>query len=779
LWAVGKNNSYQMLRIVLPILFVMLVAGCNTTKYIPDDRYLLSGNEVKIDNREIDKEELKTYIRQKENLRILRMFKFHLWLYNLSPKGKEQGWIKRIGEPPVIYDEGLKNKSVQQLEQYLFNKGYYHAVVTDTVLLKQKKAKVVYQIETGEPYYIREVKHMINDSLLSPLIMQIMSETLLKQGDIFDVDLLQKERGRISTFLRNEGYFRFAEEFIHYKVDTTQAPKLVDIEMIVEKANVSMEMNNENHTRYFITGYSVYIDDPRAELIQTSNKAYADTTFAEGFTFYHNGPIPIKHSVLMKAFEIDPGSVYVRRKEERTYNNLYALRQFKFVNIQFQSEGIDADSLKGYLHGRVFLPLQTLQNYSVDFEGTNTSGNLGVAGNINYQHRNLLGGAEIFDFNIKGATERQVAFIDDENREFNTVEYGGTGRLTIPGFLFPIEIRSLNFFTTPFTSFSATYNFQNRPDYTRTIVNTTYGYRWKSSALFSHQVNFVDLNAVRIFSLNPTFIDQIKDLYIKSSYTDHIISASSYSLTYNSQGVLRRPDYKYFRMNFESAGNLLWGINNALESEMVAPSDPNVADQSPYFQIFDTRYAQYIKGDFDFRYGYRFDKYNSIASRAFAGLAFPYGNFNVMPFERRYFTGGANGIRAWQVRSLGPGSYAAGPGEYPNQSSDIKLEANIEYRFKLFWMLEGALFVDGGNIWAINQLDNRLGAVFNFADFYKEFALGTGLGVRMVSSYFIIRADIGLKLRDPSLPDGARWIPQSRSYNTSDLNFNIAIGYPF
>lgn len=765
-------------RVFLLLSVSIMVIGCKSTKFIPDDRYLLSDIEINVDNRNIDKEELATYVRQKENLKILGFIKFHLWVYNLSSKNKEQGWLKRIGEPPVIYDVGLKNTTTQQLEQYLFNKGYYRAVVTDSIAFKNKKAKILYNIQSGDPYLIRNINYTIKDEQISSIIRNNLSESLLKAGDVFDVDQLQKERTRLAMVLKNEGFFRFADEFIHYKVDTTQAEMLVDIEMIVENANVAMEIVQEQHLKYYVRDFSIFIDNQRKAIDYGKSQIYTDTTYFEGFTFYHNGEIPLKSNLFIKAIEIAPGELYSKKREDRTYNNLYALKQFKYVNIQFHEIPNPNDTLTGLLHGRIFLPMQVKQNYSVDIEGTNTSSNLGIAGNLNYQHRNLLGGAEIFDVTFKGGTERQVAFIDNISKEFNTLEFGSLGRLTIPGFIFPIEPKRLNFFSTPFTSLSLSYNYQRRPDYTRTIVNTTYGYRWRSSAMYSHNFNLIDLNAVRIFSLNPAFIDQIKDLYIKSSYTDHIISASSYSLTFSNQGVANQTDYHFFRINIETAGNTLWGVSNVIGREKVLP-DLTEPDKSSYYQYFNTRFAQYLKGDFDFRYGYRVNRYNSVATRAFAGVAYPYGNFNVMPFEKRYFTGGANGIRAWQVRSLGPGSYAAGPNEYPNQSADIKLEANIEYRFSLFWMFEGALFVDGGNIWAINQLDNREGAVFNFSDFYQEFALGTGFGLRLVSSYFIVRADVGLKLRDPSLPGGARWIPQSRSYQTSDLNFNIAIGYPF
>ncbi|MFA9390930.1 MAG: BamA/TamA family outer membrane protein [Prolixibacteraceae bacterium] len=762
-------------------LVTLLFTGCISTRYVPDDNYLLSDIEIQLDNDQIDREELTTHLRQKENLRILGIFKMHLWLYNLSRLDKEKGWLKNIGESPVIYDSGLENKSVQQLQQYLYNKGYYQATVHDTVYFKKKKAKEVFRIKTGEPYLIQTISYQIKDPNIAKIFLDRSDESLLKTGEIFDVDLLEKERLRIANQLKNLGYYKFVEEFVHFQIDTSYYDRRANIELILEspKSLSGSGMEQSYHKKWSIADYSIYIDKQKKGNSDVNGAIYNDTTITDGYSFYHNGEMALHKNLFYRAIEIEPGSTYSKKGEDKTYNNLYALRQFKFVNIQYHEQEDQGDSLNGVLEGRIFLPLQVKQNYSIDVEGTNTSGNLGIGGNINYQHRNLLGGAEIFDITFKGANERQVTIINEQNAEFKTLELGGQMKLTVPGFLLPVNEEKFNLFSLPFTTFSLAYNYQERPDYTRDIMNATVGYIWKSSAKFSHVLNVLDLNAVRIFSLNPDFIDQIQDLYIKSSYTNHIISSTNYSLVFNDQGLVKRPDYHYFRLNLESAGNLLRTFAAATGNEKFTNDISGSGDQSFYYKYFGTRFAQYVKADFDFRYGYRFDKFNSIATRAFAGLALPYGNFNVIPFEKRYFTGGANGIRGWQVRSLGPGSYAAGSGEYPNQSADIKLEANVEYRFRLFWIFEGAFFLDGGNIWAINQYDNREGAMFELNRFYKEFAIGTGFGLRLVSPYFILRTDLGLKLRDPSLPMGSRWIPLIRGFNSTDLNFNIAIGYPF
>ena len=762
---------------------MLLFSGCTVTRYVPEDKYLLSDINIKVDNESVDKEELVTHLRQKENLRILGIIKLHLWLYNLSKIDKDKGWLKNIGEAPVIYDEGLTIKSVQQLKQYLDNKGYYQSVVSDTVYFKKKKAKIEYDIKTGEPYLMNRINYQIKDPQIANLLRDEYDESLLKSGEIFDVDLLEKERLQIANFLKNGGYFNFAEEFIHYQVDTLYSNHSANITLILERPRTTLDEVNDSlkHKKYKVADYSIYIDRQRKTNDTIDYSVSANSLNKPGYSFFNKGTMPLNKNLFYKSIEIKPGEYYSKKNEDKTYNNLYSLRQFKFVNIQYREDENYADSLEGLLHGRLILPLQVKQNYSLDIEGTNSSGNLGIAGNINYQHRNLFGGAEIFDITLKGASERQITIINEQSSEFNTLELGGQMKLTIPVFLFPISESKMNLYTMPFTTFSMAYNYQARPDYTRTIVNATAGYTWKSSARFSHYLNVLDLNAVRIpsQSLNPNFIDQIKDLYIRSSYTDHIISSTTYSLVFSDQGLIKRPDYHYIRMNLESAGNFLNILSRLTGREKFTDENSTPDNPLTYYKYFDTRFAQYLKADFDFRYGYRFDKYNSVASRIFAGVALPYGNFNVIPFEKRYFTGGANGIRAWQVRSLGPGSYAAGIGEYPNQSADIKLEANIEYRFRLFWMIEGAFFFDGGNIWAINKYDNREGAVFHFNSFYDEIALGTGFGLRLVSSYFILRTDLGFKLRDPSLPQGKRFIHLYNPITANDLNFNIAIGYPF
>jgi outer membrane protein assembly factor BamA len=769
-----KNK--RKIQILILFLGLLILTGCNTTRYVPDGKYLLSDINYSVDNRQINKDELVSYVRQDENLKILGFFKFHLWLYNLSNKNNEKSWFRDIGEPPVIYDETLKNKSLAQIQQYLYNKGYYQSTVRDSVEFKKKKAHLNYVIHTGVPYLIRNIVYTISDPVISELIENQKHEAIIKNGDILDVDKLDEERLRITREMNNNGYFKFENDYIHFNIDSALLSHEANIEVVIENpTNYSDPTEEAKHKKFYIKDCSVSVFNSQTNSSLPGAQILNDSLDYNSIRYHYNSNIPIKASTIYKALEIKPGDLYNKLIEERTYNNLYSIREFKYVNIQFQELEQYRDSLIGMLSGKIYLPMQVKQSYSFDVEGTNTTGNLGIAGNLNFQHRNLFKAGEIFDLTFKGATERLVS----KSIEFNMIELGATAKLSIPGFIFPINEKKLKLYSMPFSTFSSTYNYQARPDYTRTIINLTFGYQWKTNKYFSHYFNIVDLNAVNISIYDSTFYKSTKDLYFLSSYTDHIISATNYSLIYNKQNIGKLPAYYYFRMNLESAGNTLRGISSLTGQPKYPSTNPTTGKKTNYYELFGTRFAQYIKGDFEYRYGYRFDKFNLVATRAFFGIAFPYGNLNVIPFEKRYYTGGANGIRAWQVRTLGPGSYSSDSIKYPNQSADIKLEGNIEYRFKLFWMLDGALFLDAGNIWSINKSDNREGAVFDFNQFYKEIAVGTGLGLRLVTNYFILRTDLGLKLRDPSRLSGERWIPGNRSFRTSDLNLNIAIGYPF
>lgn len=779
----GTGTAKKYLKktsFLVVVLFVL--ASCSSTRFVPENRLLLNDTDIQVDNKAINKEELKKHIRQKENLKILGFIKFHLGMYNLSSKKKSKGWMKRIGEAPVLYEDYLTVRSKEQLKSYLSNKGYYNAIVTDTIIVKEKKRKVDvhYSIQSGEPYRIRNYSYQIEDPQLKGLLLADTVNQLIGRGRIFDVDVLNEERNRVANYLRDHGFFNFTANHIQYIADSTLYSQQVDLKVEVSDADLKNEVDSLlPHKKYKIRNYKISPDFVPIQLSNRKNIGKTDSLKIDNYHFYFRDKLTYKPVVFNNVNRMPDSIYYSLSNVEKTYRALNQLRQFNVVNINFTELDTLLDENIGLLDANLQLSVLPRQGFSVDIEGTNSSGNLGIAGNLNYQHRNVFRGAEIFNLRLKGAVERQRALVNQNKLDFNTRELGVEGSLKIPKFLSPLKSKKLFNFQIPETKLSLGYNYQRRPDYTRTITNFKFGYNWKTSIFRTHYLNLVDINYVNLYEFNPDFINSIKDLYIKSSFTDHLIFAMNYTLVDNTQNLSRRRNYRYYKWSIESAGNLLSAYTKLTGKNKTAELDTITNQQISYRELFGTRFAQYIKSDFEYRYGYMLDKYNSIVGRAFIGVGVPYGNLDVLPFEKKYFTGGANGIRAWQVRSLGPGTYKAPEGAYPNQSSDIKLEANLEYRYRFIGPVEGALFLDAGNIWAINDKDNRTGAQFLFDEFYKQIAIGTGMGFRFDFTYFIFRLDLGMKLRDPSLEEGKRFIIGNYPISTDHFNLSFAIGYPF
>lgn len=753
--------------------------GCRTTKYVPDDAYLL--NKVELDNQSTDlsKEELKYYVRQQENVKILGFWRFHLGMYNLSGRDDSKGfnkWLRRIGEEPVLYDELLKQKSNEQLRIFLNNKGYFNAVVTDTVFYsKKKKAKVRYRIEAGERYKINDVGYRVEDDSIKKYVFADTTNTLLKTGAAFDADLHDDERKRITKNLRNNGYYNFRKDFVYFNADSALGNYSVNDSLVIIKDRIQISGKEDSiihHIKYKIKDvyFLVGFEPQKALREEVDYMNQFDTLNYEGVHILYGDNINFRADVLINSNYIFPGNYYNQELVAKTQQLLSELQLFRFVNIRFKPiEGEYDEEGNGFLQCHIQLSSSKMQSYTFEIEGTNSSGNLGAAGSVKYKHKNLLRGGEVFDIRFRTAGESQVS---RDGNNFQTLEVGTDANLSVPKFMVPFKVDNFRKKYNPRTVFSLSYNYQRRPDYTRTIASGRVGYSWKSSPLVSHYLAPIDFSVVNVPYIHPDFAEAIDSTFLEYSYEDHLISSTSYTFIYNEQSITGSKTYRYFQANIQSAGNLIDGIS-ALAG--------NSRDED-YNEILGIRYAQYLKADVDWRYHINVNKINSFAYRIFMGAGYPYGNLNVLPFEKRYFSGGANSIRAWPVRGLGPGSYVEKTLNYYNQTADIKLEANAEYRFKLFWLLEGAFFIDAGNIWTIrttaNEEVDELG-LFKFDNFYKQIAVGVGTGARLDFSYFVFRLDMGVKARDPSLPAGDRWTLGVQPIKWDDVAFNFAIGYPF
>lgn len=769
-------------RLVLAgvVLFSFLMSGCRTNKYVPDDEYLLSKVKIELDQKSIDKTSLKSYQKQKPNTRIFGFWRFHLGLYNLSSQKREDGWFKRIGEAPVIYDSFLTKKTSKEFERFMHNKGYYNAEVRDsTILKKNRSAEVHYYIKAHEPYKIKAFETQVKDDSLRNLLSIPGNESRIKPAMIFDSDMLGSESQRLLRKMQNEGFYKSAKNILYYEADTAKNNHGVDLKLVVEQessgdtSGLGAKKNHERYTyRNFYYHSELEIQDALFADIGSIDTIKKDTLRIGNHFFIFKKQPRFKPDLLMNANHLADKKFYSVELVDRTYNELFALRLFKVVNIRFAETG-QKDSLGYPMLDCIFqLTPGMSQSYSASIEGTNSLGDFGVSGTLGYQHKNLFRGGEIFDLQFLAATQKQSYGVGDSANTFHSVETGIDARITLPKYLAPFLKSNFFRYSTPQTFFNISYNYQKRPDYTRTIARTAYGYQWKSSDLVTHRVNALDINLVKMFALDSAFIDRIENLYIRSSYIDHSITAFNYSYTYSTQ-ILNKPDYMVFRYNIETAGNMLYLLNTAFGGPKYL-SEGGTIEQ---YHLFRTPFAQYLKIDLEYRKSWTLDYRNSLVLRTFGGTAFAYGNADQIPFERKFFSGGANGIRAWPIRTLGPGSYQADPNEFPNQSGDIKLEANAEYRFKMLGPLEGAIFFDMGNIWSVK--DNREGTEFNLNRFYKEIALGSGIGARYDFSYVILRLDLAFKIHDPSLAVGSRWIAPVDYFERGNINFVFGIGYPF
>jgi outer membrane protein assembly factor BamA len=440
------------------------------------------------------------------------------------------------------------------------------------------------------------------------------------------------------------------------------------------------------------------------------------------------------------------------------------------VNINF-SEVDNADDDIKMIDCIIQLTLLPQQSYKVEFEGTHSGGYLGVGLNLSYQHKNLFRRAEQFTLNLKGSYELMKP---SEEQPLKFIqEYGVETGLRLPNFLIPIY-KGENFVKryNPVTNILASYNYQDMPFYTRTIANMSFGYNWRTGKYNEHFIYPLQFNIVKIERLDSTFANQIStSSYLANAYKDVLILGGNYSYIFNNQLINRSRDYWFVRWNIETAGNMLRAYNRVSNSEK---------PDSTTHKFMNQPFAQYVKTDIDIRYNYIINPAASMVYRGFFGVAIPYGNSKAIPFERQYFAGGANSIRGWQVRTLGPGTYIPDTtATLLNQTADIKIELNAEYRFKLFWVLEGAMFADAGNIWTYKSDNNREGTQFKFNNFYKDLAVGVGTGLRFDFNFFLLRLDFGMKLRDPIIPETNKWIFSNRPYRWRDFTAVVAIGYPF
>jgi len=780
----------------MPItLIFLLLSACNPTKYVPSNQTLLDENEIILNKEYIKKSALEPYIKQQPNKRIFGT-RFYLGLYNLSNINKTRfphGWLRKIGEEPVIFDPSEGKQTTEQIKSYVASKGYFDGSVEDSLKTNERKTKVFYNVNLLPAYTIRNLYFDITDTLIKTYFYFDSVNCLIERGEPYDVDVLQKERSRFERFVRDQGFYAFSSDYISFEIDSTAGNRQVDIYYNIRNA---VTMDNFNrvtilpHPIYQIKDIYIFPDfDPGTALQQ--GEAYLqqlDTIQYNGFYFViPEGKPAIRYDLILQTLYLKPGSDYNLTNSDQTQSHLMSLKVYRLVNINYEETDIpeDPSSLRRSLNCNIMLTLLTPQSYKIELEGTHSSGNIGGAVSLVYQHKNLFHGAELFSVSLRGAYEAMSVYDSlTQTRKLRSIqEYGVETSLRFPKFLIPF-LNSEGFIKkyNPATNIVAAYNYQEMPVFTRTLASTTFGYNWKAGRYQTHIISPLMLNFIDLLDIDAEFRKKIESSFQAFSYRDVLILGGGYSYIFNNQLIQNSKDYVFMRINFESAGNMNSLLSRISGAQKSGPTT---------YMFLGQPYAQYVRGDIDLRYNYIYNDVSSSVYRGFVGVGIPYGNSRAIPFEKQYFGGGANSLRAWQVRSIGPGSYDPGDPDttFLNQTADIKIELNAEYRFKLFWILEGALFVDAGNIWTYNKDESRPGTQFSFREtkndagavisrpFYRDLAVGTGMGFRFDFKFVIGRLDVGMKLRDPRTGQG--WILGKRPYERRDFALVLGIGYPF
>lgn len=764
-------------------VLAVILFSCNPARHLSDNQYLLVQNKVEVENpqKNAESSDLSPLVVQKPNSKMLGVFPFKLWAHYTFKKG----WFHReLGEPPALLDQSQINATKTQIARYLDNIGYFNSVIGSEVIEKSaRKRKVRYDVRLSEPYRIRKIHYKINNDTLLGLVMDDTASSLIREGGIYNAYVFDNERDRITAMLQDNGYYGFLKDNIFFEIDSAFGKRKLDVFLNVQ--NIMQGSGNVMRVaQYKVNDIFVYPDFkpvlPDTTVFDTLT--YELVPFRKEvpqlYKYVYLPPLKINPKIISQSMFIESDKLYNLSRVRRTLRRLGDLSIYKYADVVFREpDTFMVENASGYdrLDCHVYLTRAPVNTYSIELQGTNTGGDLGFGAYLVYQNRNIFRGAETFRVRLKGAVEAQkyTTVVDDNQLKdlpfFNTFESGIEASLFFPKFLLPVRQERFSKSFEPKTSINLGYNYQNRPDYKRFLSNLSFGYEWTESQFRQHSLFPADLSIIKVRN-TPEFdslLNSTTDERLKSQYTDHFITAMRYSYTYNNQEFNRIKNFIYFRAYFEASGNLI----NAMQR--IGGIQEN---ENGYRTLLNIRYAQYIKPNLEFRYYYFLNRMNSLVFRTFAGIAKPYGNSIAMPFDKGYYAGGANGMRGWQLRSLGPGSYKPQDIQV-ERVGDIQLEGNIEFRFPVYSFLAGAFFIDAGNIWFIDENTTFPGGEFKYDTFYKEIAVDGGLGIRFDFSFFIIRMDIAHKLRDPSLPEENRWVFNNLKWRT--LVWNLGIGYPF
>ena len=751
------SKLYRILTPTFIVMITLVVIACSSDKFVPDGQYLLDKVELRSDRKDVNSSLLMQYVRQKGNSRWFSLFKIPLGTYAMAGEDTTK-WInrtlRRMGEEPVLYDSVQARLSSEDLTVAMQNMGYMNATVDVEKKVKGKKLTLNYLLHPGNPYIINRFNYEIEDSVIE----RVLAPHLKKDTDRphqFTVTSLDDERKRLTHILNDSGFYRFHKDFIYYTADSTQGRQHVNVTLHLMKYVENSDAKPTLHPRYIINNVNFIPGDS---------------------TGFH-----LRKGVLEDNTLIEKGKYFSATDLQKTYNNFSRLGAVRYTNINFR-EVPRYDSLvigktftyttssTHYLDADIQVSNNKPNTISFQPEGTNTAGDLGAAAVLSYQNRNLFRGSEHLSLEFRAAFEAIKGLEGYKNSDYE--EYSVQAHLQFPRFLAPFISKNFKRKSSATSEVSVGWNLQNRPEFHRRVFSSAWKYHWSDPIHhLTYDFDLLNLSYVYMPWISETFKHDYLDnattrnAILRYNYQDLFILRTGFGVNYSGAN-------QAFRARMELAGNLLNGLSGVFNFKKNSEGKRT---------LFNIAYAQYAKFDFDYTKILRFDERNSLALHGGLGIAIPYGNSTVLPFEKRYFSGGANSVRGWSVRELGPGKFKGVDGriDFINQTGDMKLDLNAEYRTHLFWKLDAAAFIDAGNIWTLRDYADQPGGQFSFKSFYNQIAVAYGLGLRLNFDYFILRFDGGMKAINPAYTSTeehyALWHPNLKR----DFTFHFAVGLPF
>lgn len=759
---------------ILPLLLLLtLLTACSSEKFLEDTDTLLSSVKISSDNPQINAADYNHYIQQTPNSKWFNLFKVPLGLYCISSPDttrKSNRFWQRIGEAPVIYNEQQTKNTQNSLVLAMKDKGYLNAKV-HTHITKQsdnRKVKLHYELHPGRPYIVKSIDIKTDNHIIDSLINISRSDSYLYPGMKCDISLLDKERTRITSLLHNHGFYKVLKNYIRFEIDTLSGFDNVGLTLIYAGKSIAPDTTGI-YDQYHLKNINLTVH----------NSFHPEDTikyYDNNFNIFYAGtkhqtfrPNLLKHNTTLK-----PTRLYRENNVSDTYRSLSKLEAINYVSIQLH----ETDSAN--LDANIQIIPNRINTLGVEIEGTNTAGNLGVATILTYSNRNLFNGSEVWSTSIKGAYEAITGL--EGYSDQNYIELGIETKLSFPKLILPFS-SARNYRGT--SNLSIQYDTQERPEFHRRVLTTLWNYQWSNrSGSVSHRLDLPSLNYVYMPWISKTFreeylqADNSHSALIRYAYEDLLILNFAYSHTYKSHTSTnkRKSNGNPFQISWsiESAGNLIYALSRPLN--LTRNSDGQ-------YTLFDVAYAQYLKFDFDFAKHFPLNSHNTLAMHLAFGIAQPYGNSTIVPFEKRYFAGGANGIRGWSVRELGPGKYMGQDGkvDFINQTGNLKMLFSLELRSDLLWKFSGAFFVDAGNIWTTRKYEvTGSGGQFQPSNFWKQIAASYGIGLRLNLDYFILRFDTAMKAVNPAYsPSHSQYLPLLHPKFHRDFTFHFAVGLPF